>query len=46
MIQPYPQILCLGDSLVQCAFNPGGWGSALVSDYSAKMDVVNRGFGG
>ncbi|KAH8085174.1 SGNH hydrolase-type esterase domain-containing protein [Filobasidium floriforme] len=46
MVKSYPKILLLGDSLTEGAFGVDGYGSAMVADYAAKCDVLNRGFGG
>ena len=44
----YGQIICFGDSITEGAWDTEwhGWGAALASRYSRRLDVVNRGFGG
>ena len=42
-----PQFVLFGDSITQMAFaSPDGWAAKLADDYTARVDVFNRGFSG
>ncbi|CAO1618754.1 unnamed protein product [Parajaminaea phylloscopi] len=43
---PYPAIVCLGDSQTQFAFGPRGYVGQLAEAYQRKADVINRGYSG
>ncbi|PWN30541.1 SGNH hydrolase [Jaminaea rosea] len=43
---PYPSIVCFGDSQTQYAYSKQGFVGQLANAYQRRADVVNRGFSG
>ena len=42
----YGRLMLLGDSITQCSFSVGGWGSKVADHFQRRLDVFNRGYSG